>query len=1070
MNNSAPDLFEACEPRNDVLDGKLTEEQFAASIGAVAHDPRETPAIYSDAREFFRKTYPTSGLEELLQNIAEGILEYKQEIEGPGHSKILGLDTTFGGGKTHDLIAAYHLVNSLGKIDELGEFIDTEMAEQLQKTNEDMNVAVIDGEGISGTEARSTDKAEHPRTQTIWGEIAYQLFGLEGYREMEEYDNNRNVPGKKEIKKLFQESGTYNLILLDELALYLEDAASIPIGDSTLAKQTTAYIQRLLGAISQVDNASIIYSVAEQAYSDKAEDVRDAVQEVIQEMGDIFKRKHKIITPTDEDEVGEVLKKRLFKKVEQGAAENFADTYYQYYRNFPRTLPSEAEKPGYREKLEREYPFHPELLSTLTKKVDSIPKFQKTRGALKLIASAVNHLWDNKPESYTRHVIRVHDLTPAKKPIKREIRELSEFFEKLPVVVQSDVFNEDGDSFGQQEDRRWRGKNIPGLGSHITITILWNSIAIGKHATGVTDSELYLNVGHPQLQMDHYDTAKDNLTFKNDIEFACHYLYDEDRIKFKGVPNIALVIQQRKENITTAQAESEIKRNIENSIGMGPFNISKFPQHVADMPDNPDESTLCIIEFEVAEVAEDPDIPPESIKEFYEKTAVRYDGNINKRSYKNNILFLAPDKNEIENAIDKARLFLSQKEVREDDDTIDNFTEEQVDMLDEKIGKSKNLIKEKTKAAYRHLYFSGDDGGLENVVTSSVASNGRGNFQSAVLQTLEDIDRVVKADDEGKAGLWVREKLWKKTKNKMSTRELETQFARKPGLPILLSAKPLRRTVVKIVEEAGFAYWDSVEDKLYWDKDSEEPDNWRKNWEIYESPDVNTEIEMSDVKIRDDCIVYRGIDSFIKEKGDQLEEPESPPTEETECPKCGRTYDSDLDECPYCSNGDGREETWSTSKGPGIANVVLNNARKYPINKGAHALTDLQIKVTGEKKFTHLEHLIKRTSLKKEEVEIGVVVETSGVGESKSAIRVELEGKADTLDSIGASTLQRIIDKHEEEHSVATVETEFDPALAIEEGEDDLLSDLADELEGTDLNLSVRAEGKKSVSEKGEME
>jgi len=1069
MNKSAPELFEACEPRDDVLEGQLEEEQFAASIGAVAHDPEETPAIYSKAREFFQKTYPTDGLEQLLQNITEGILEYKEQIEGEGHSKILGLDTTFGGGKTHDLIAAYHLVDSPDEIDNLGEFIDVEMAKQLQKTSEDMNVAVIDGEGISGTEARSTEKADHPPTQTIWGEIAYQLFGLEGYREMEEYDKNRNVPGKRKIKKLFQESETYNLILLDELALYLEDASSIEIGDSTLAKQTTTFIFRLLGAISQVDNATIVYSVAEQAYSDKAEDVREAVQEVVQEMGDIFKRKHKIITPTDEDEVGEVLKKRLFKKIEERVAEDFADTYYQYYKNFPRTLPSEAENPDYREKLEREYPFHPELLSTLTKKVDSIPKFQKTRGALKLIASAINYLWDNKPESYTRHVIRVYDLTPEEKSIEREIRELSGFIEKLSAVVESDVYHKDGDSFGQQEDRRWQDKNIPALGSHITTTILWNSIAIGKHAAGVTDSELYLNIGHPQLQMDHYDTAKDNLTFKNDIEFACHYLYDEDRIKFKGVPNIALVIQQRKENITSAQAESEIKRNIEKSIGMGPFNISKFPQHVADMPDNADEPTLCIIEFEVAEVSENPDDPPESIEDFYENTASSFDGNINKRSYKNNILFLVPDKNEIENAIDKTRLYLSQKEVREDDDTIGDFTEEQIDMLEEKVKKSRKLIQEKTKTAYRHLYFAGDNGRLEHVATSSVTSNGQGNFQSAVLQTLEDINRVVKADDEGKSGLWVRKKLWKKTKDKMSTEELEIQFARKPGLPILLSSKPLRRTVVKIVEKAGFAYWDGVGDKVYWNEETGEPDGWAKNWPLYESPDVETEIEMSDVKIGNDYDVYRDIESFIREKGDQLEEPDGEePPDETECSKCGRTYDAELEECPHCSEPP--ERTWSTDEGPGIANVVLNNVRKYSINEGADALTDLQIKVTGEKKFTHLEHLIKRTPLKNEEIEIGVVVETSALEEDRSAIKIELKGKVNTIDSIGASTLQRIIDKYEDEHSVATVEAQFDPPLTIEEDEDDLLLDLVEKLKGTNLNLSVRAEGKKNVNGNEEIE
>jgi len=1059
-----PELFESCTPREDVLEGKLEGDQFAASIGAVAHDPDDTPNIYSDAKEFYEKTYPTSGLSELLQHITEGILEYNIEKDTPGHSKIIGLDTTFGGGKTHDLIAAYHLVNSPKEIKNLDDFIDQDIAEQLQNIKKEMNVAVIDGEEISSTDARSTEKADHPPTKTVWGEIAYQLFGLEGYRKLEEYDEERNAPGKRILKKLFQESETYNLILLDEIALYLEDASGKPIGDSTLAKQTTTFLFRLLGAISQVDNVTIVYSVAGSAYKDKAEEVREAVREAIDEMGDILKRKHKIITPTDEDEVGKVLKQRLFEEVDEEAAKKFAEEYYQYYQNFPRTIPSRVEKPEYKDKLEREYPFHPELLSTLTQKVDSIPKFQKTRGALKLIASAINHLWENKPDYYTRHVIRLYDLTPAKTQIKREIRELSDFFETLPVAVQSDVYNEDGESFGQEEDKRWLEKGIPGIGSHITVTILWNSIAIGKHATGVTDSELYTNIGHPDIQMDHYDTAKDNLTFKNDIEYACHYLYDEDRIKFKGVPNIALVIKQRKENITTVQAESEIKRNIKNSIGTGPFNIAKFPQHVADVPDKVDDQTLCIIDSEIAEVSGDPEIPPDRIKEFYEKTAASYDGNTQKRTYKNNVLFLVPDENEINDAIDKARLFLAQKEVREDDETIENFTEEQIDKLDERIHQSRKLIQEKTKTAYRHLYYSGEDGDLEHVPTTSVASNGQSDFQSSVLNVLENINHVIKGDDNGKAAVWVGRKLWKKTKNSMTTKELEVQFARRPGLPILLSSKPLRRTVSKIVNETGYAYWDNLQNKLYWNPHFSEPENWEKDWKLYDSPDVETDVDMGDIQIGKDFVVYESIESFLKERLKDIEEPE--PEEKIKCPECGEKYSPDLDECPHCIDID-EDEMWETEKGPGIATAVLKDVRKHPIKNKADSIFNMSIKVTGEKKFRHLEHLIKRTSLKGEDLQIEVELQANDDSED-SEINLEVNGKAEMLDSIGANTLQKISDKYEGAYSVACIETTFDPHVSIKENEDDIISNLAEELDGTNLNLSVKASGK--VNDEGELQ
>lgn len=100
MNKSAPELFNASNPRDDILEGNLEGEQFAASIGAVSHDPEETLDIYSEARDFFEKTYPTAGLKELLQHITKGILDHEGEEENISHSKILGLDTTFGGGRS----------------------------------------------------------------------------------------------------------------------------------------------------------------------------------------------------------------------------------------------------------------------------------------------------------------------------------------------------------------------------------------------------------------------------------------------------------------------------------------------------------------------------------------------------------------------------------------------------------------------------------------------------------------------------------------------------------------------------------------------------------------------------------------------------------------------------------------------------------------------------------------------------------------------------------------------------------------------------------------------------------
>jgi len=71
-----PSLFDACEPHEDVLEGRLQEDQFAASVSGVAHDPETAPTVYSDPEEFFAKTYPTEGLQELLEMVVKAVLAF----------------------------------------------------------------------------------------------------------------------------------------------------------------------------------------------------------------------------------------------------------------------------------------------------------------------------------------------------------------------------------------------------------------------------------------------------------------------------------------------------------------------------------------------------------------------------------------------------------------------------------------------------------------------------------------------------------------------------------------------------------------------------------------------------------------------------------------------------------------------------------------------------------------------------------------------------------------------------------------------------------------------------------
>jgi predicted AAA+ superfamily ATPase len=148
-------MFEACTPRQDVLIGELAEDQFAASLADVAHSD-DAPEVYADPKLFFEKTYPTEGLQELLGRLATRFVS-QHNGEYSGTNGVLRLDTSFGGGKTHNQIAAYHLAKQPGAVPDLSEFVDEEeMANgygEAAALGLDVNTAVFVGTHVDATSA-----------------------------------------------------------------------------------------------------------------------------------------------------------------------------------------------------------------------------------------------------------------------------------------------------------------------------------------------------------------------------------------------------------------------------------------------------------------------------------------------------------------------------------------------------------------------------------------------------------------------------------------------------------------------------------------------------------------------------------------------------------------------------------------------------------------------------------------------------------------------------------------------------------------------------------------------------
>ena len=112
-----PAWRDVVDPHDDVAQGSFQLAQFAADLRQV-HLGVAGPE-YGDPTEFFGRTYLTRGLRYLLEQAV-------QRLNGIGGEPVIDLMTTFGGGKTHSLLAVYHAASGMpaDKLPGLREVLD----------------------------------------------------------------------------------------------------------------------------------------------------------------------------------------------------------------------------------------------------------------------------------------------------------------------------------------------------------------------------------------------------------------------------------------------------------------------------------------------------------------------------------------------------------------------------------------------------------------------------------------------------------------------------------------------------------------------------------------------------------------------------------------------------------------------------------------------------------------------------------------------------------------------------------------------------------------------------------
>ena len=372
---------EIAVPHRDVLEGTFQQSEFAADITAV-HSGKATPE-YQDATAFYDRTFITEGMRLLLTQVA-------QRLCGKGGEPVIQLQTAFGGGKTHTMLAVYHLATrkcGLSDLAGIPSLIEQAGLMDLPQAR----VAVLDG-----TAHAPGQPWKHGRTavRTLWGELAWQLGGSEGFALIKEADATGTSPGKDLLRELLAQYAPC-VVLIDELVAYVRQFADGQTLSGGSYDSNLSFIQALTEATKLVPNAIVLASLPEseiEAGSQRGVAALRALEKT-------FGRVQALWKPVATEEAFEIVRRRLFEPVRDVQTRNsvcraFADAYVAEGAK----LPTETQEGRYFDRLAQAYPIHPEVFDRLYEDWTTIDGFQRTRGVLKLMAKVIFRLWkaDNK--------------------------------------------------------------------------------------------------------------------------------------------------------------------------------------------------------------------------------------------------------------------------------------------------------------------------------------------------------------------------------------------------------------------------------------------------------------------------------------------------------------------------------------------------------------------------------------------------------------------------------------------------------------------------------------------------
>src|SRR5215510_387955 len=628
---------EVVNPHKDVASGRYQQAEFAADLWQV-HLGEGTDE-YREPVEFFRRTFLTASLQQLLVGAV-------RRLSDAGGDPVVQLQTNFGGGKTHSMLALYHLFSGTAPSELLG--IDGVMQNAGAKTLPTARRVVLVGNKISP--GNPVTKPDGTVVRTLWGELAWQLGGKQAFQRLRADDKKATSPGDV-LRELFNTYGPC-LILIDEWVAYarqLHDQSDLPAG--TFETQFT-FAQALTEAAKAAQHCLLVISLPASDSADHTADVEVGGQrgrEALDRLRNVVGRVESSWRPASGEEGFEIVRRRLFEPLADPAqftdrdvvARAFAELYRAQHQEFP----PECRDADYEKRMRAAYPIHPEVFDRLYTDWSTLVKFQRTRGVLRLMAAVIHSLWEKGD--------RTPLILPSTIPIddQRVQFELTRYLSDNWVpIIEKDV---DGPN---SLPLRIDGE-VPNLGKLSAARRVARTIYLGSAPTaaaanrGMEDRRVKLGCVMPGESPAVFGDALRRLAA------AATYLYqDGPRYWYSTQPTVTKLAEDRAEQLKCDpdKVVHELDQRLRADLRkIGDFNrVHPLPGSSADVPDALD-ARLVVLGVDHTYSRE-----PSNAAEMAAQAILETRGGT-PRLYRNALVFLAADKTRLQDLDEAVRTYLA---------------------------------------------------------------------------------------------------------------------------------------------------------------------------------------------------------------------------------------------------------------------------------------------------------------------------------------------------------------------------------------------------------------------------